>query len=88
MNKNFDLNHFDNIFDSVLDSHNSGQDSGPLLQDDGLLSLAGGGEVFAHAQVVGEQGLDVLVGPRHLLREPIVWTEQPDTLTPNLSSIL
>ena len=88
MNKNFDLNHFDNIFDSVLDSHNSGQDSGPLLQDDGLLSLAGGGEVFAHAQVVGEQGLDVLVGPRHLLRESIVWTEQPDTFTTNLSRIL
>lgn len=72
----------------MLDSHNSGQDSGPLLQDDGLLSLAGGGEVFAHAQVVGEQGLDVLVGPRHLLRESVVWTEQSDTLTPNLSSIL
>ena len=88
MNRNFELNHFDNIFHSMLDSHHSGQDSGPLLQDDGLLSLAGGGEVFAHAQVVGEQGLDVLVGPRHLLRESVVWTEQSDTLNPNLSSIL
>ena len=72
----------------MLDSHNSDQDSGPLLQDDVLLSLAGGGEVFSHAQVVGEQRLDVLVGPRHLLCEPVVWTEQPDNLTPNLSSIL
>ena len=88
MIKNFELNHFDNIFDSVLDSHNSDQDSGPLLQNDLLLSLAGGGEVFSHTQIVGEQRLDVLVGPRHLLRESVVWTEQPDTLTSNLSRIL
>ena len=86
------LYHFDNVFDSLPHPEHHHPHHVPVPEPHlaapltpGLVKLAGGREELDPGQLLIEQGLYVLGGAGHLLYEPVVRTEQGDSLLTNLT---